>query len=100
MKLTIDTVAVESISQTVQELIEQYRAQYQKVYESATSMSTYWDGDAKKSYVEKVESFKQDFEKMVEVLKNYTTKLNAIAKRYNEAEVNAKKMADKLSGLK
>jgi len=49
MKLTIDTVAVESISTTVEELIEQYKSQYQKVYESATNMSTYWDGDAKKN---------------------------------------------------
>jgi len=54
----------------------------------------------KKTYVEKVEAFKTDFQNMVEVLVNYTIKLKAIAKRYNEAETNAKSIADKMSGIK
>ena len=60
-------------------------------------MGAIWDGEAKKTYMQKLEGFKNDFEQMVKVLSNYSSKLSLIAKRYNEAEEKAKSIASKLS---
>lgn len=97
MKLKIDTVQVEKISGNMEKLIQKYQNNYNAVYTNATEMSQYWDGDAKKTYLQKLDGFKNDFEKMVKVLTNYSQKLALIAKRYNEAEINAKNLASKLS---
>ncbi|HEX2947940.1 MAG TPA: WXG100 family type VII secretion target [Clostridia bacterium] len=97
MKLKIDTAQVEKISQKMRALIQEYQGQYAKVYENANQMGQYWDGEAKKTYLQKVEGFRNDFEKMVKVLTNYSEKLTLIAKRYNEAETNAKNLASRMS---
>ncbi len=97
MNLKIDTVEVEKISTSMEKLIQKYQNNYKVVYNNATEMSKYWDGDAKKTYLQKLAGFENDFERMVKVLTNYSQKLALIAKRYNEAEMNAKNLASKLS---
>lgn len=97
MRLQIDTAKVEQVSTQMNDLIQRYRQKYAEVYANANQMSAIWDGEAKKTYMQKLEGFRNDFEKMVKVLANYSTKLGIIAKRYKEAEEQAKSLASKLS---
>ncbi len=97
MRVKIDTERVEKISIDMSDLIQKYQQKYAEVYTNATDIGAIWDGEAKKTYMQKIEGFRNDFEKMVKVLSNYSTKLGTIAKRYREAEENAKNLASKLS---
>lgn len=97
MKLQIDTAKVEQISTQMNDLIQKYRKKYEEVYTNADQMGSIWEGEAKKTYIQKLEGFRNDFEKMVKVLTDYSTKLGVIAKRYKEAEEKAKTLASKLS---
>lgn len=97
MKLRIDTARVEKISSEMKTLIQKYQKKYQEVYTNAQDMGRIWDGEAKKTYLSKLDGFRNDFEIMVKVLNNYSDKLALIAKRYKEAEDRAKSLASKLS---
>jgi WXG100 family type VII secretion target len=97
MNVKIDTAEVEKISAEMNKLIQEYQRKYNEVYTNATEMGAIWDGEAKKTYMQRIEGFRNDFEKMVKVLSNYSSKLGIIAKRYKEAEENAKNLASKLS---
>lgn len=97
MRIRIDTARLEKISADMNNLIQQYQKKYNEVYTNATEMGAIWEGEAKKTYMDRLEGFRNDFERMVQVLSNYSSKLSLIAKRYKEAEEKAKSLASKLT---
>lgn len=97
MNVRIDTSEVKKISSDMNAKIQEYRQKYNEVYTHAKEIERIWDGEARQTYMQKIEGFRNDFEAMVSVLTKYSSNLNIIAERYEKAEENAKAIAGRLS---
>lgn len=73
-----------------------YQAQYQKLYDATNAMSASWTGKDNLAYTTQIEGFRDDFDKMYNLMTEYATFLKNAAKSYSETQDIIEKQAKTL----
>jgi len=81
--------------------VEQQRSEYitlhHKIYDEAEKMKSTWRGEANQRYCRQLEGFKSDFQRLEQLLHQYSDYLKKTADEYRKTENNLVSEAGRLS---
>lgn len=77
---------LETTAGRIESLASDYKTQYNQLYSETNAMASTWDGKDNKAFVDQIDGFKDDFEKMHTLMNNYADFLRKSAKAYRETQ--------------
>lgn len=88
---------LEGAAKKMEELAGEYEAKYTELYGEVEKMSqTSWTGNDSAAYVQQIDGFREDFEKMKKLMDSYALFLRNSAKAYRETQQSIAEAAKKL----
>ena len=87
---------LEAAAGRIEGLAGDYQRQYNVLYEKTGAMASTWSGKDNVAYIEQIAGFKDDFEKMHNLMKQYAEFLRASAKAYRETQSTVQTEARRL----
>lgn len=85
-----------SIASSVESAIDDYTANYSKIYEEAEMLATAWKGPASEAFLSRINSFENDFKSLNNLLLAYVDFLRTAEANY---QTNENEVIDKVSHL-
>ena len=85
-KLSVTYAQLEAASNKVESKANDYRAAYTRLYGRVDSLSTGMAGDDHKAFVEQINGFKDDFQRMEQLMHEYAEYLKKAAITLRETE--------------
>lgn len=87
---------LESTAGRIESLAADYKAQYDQLYSETNAMASTWSGKDNVAFVQQIDGFKDDFEKMHTLMLNYADFLRKSAKAYRDTQDTVVSEARKL----
>lgn len=87
---------LESTAGRIESLAADYKAQYDQLYSKTNAMASTWSGKDNVAFVNQIDGFKDDFEKMHTLMLNYADFLRKSAKAYRDTQDTVVSEARKL----
>lgn len=87
---------LETTAGRIGSLAEEYKEQYTQLYSETNAMATTWNGKDNVAFTEQIAGFKDDFEKMYNLMNEYAAFLRKSAKAYRETQETVVTEARKL----
>ncbi len=81
---------------TIESLATDYKSQYEQLYSETSAMAATWSGKDNTAFVDQIAGFKDDFEKMFNLMNNYVDFLRKSAKAYQDTQDAVVAAAQKL----
>lgn len=88
---------LESTAGKIEGLAAEYKSQYEALYGKTNAMASSWSGKDNVAYTEQIAGFKDDFQKMHQLMLDYATFLRQSAKSYRTTQENVVNEAKKLT---
>ncbi|MCM1190294.1 MAG: WXG100 family type VII secretion target [bacterium] len=88
---------LESASTKIEGLAADYKAQYDALYNETGAMRATWDGKDNLAFTDQIAGFKDDLEKMYNLMLKYADFLKKSAKAYRQTQDTAVSEARKLT---
>lgn len=88
--MRVTTEELKDAANSIQTSVDEYTVQWQALYSETETLMTNWRNDASRVFKEKLEGYRDDFERLGEVIKEYVNLLNKTAGNY-EAQLEADK---------
>ncbi len=89
---------LESAAKKINGLAGEYKTQYDALYKETGNMATTWNGKDNQAYINQINGYKDDFEKMQNLMISYADFLTKSAKSYRDTQdtvvANAKKLVN------
>jgi WXG100 family type VII secretion target len=73
-------------SNVLNDKTSRYEAEYQKIYSEITNLRVQWQGQSSDSYNSQLEGYRNDFQELAKVLKDYSQFLVSTADKYEAVE--------------
>lgn len=77
---------LDSTAARIDGLAADYKTQYDQLYSETNAMASTWNGKDNVAFVNQIEGFKDDFEKMHTLMLNYADFLRKSAKAYRDTQ--------------
>jgi len=77
---------LETAAGKIDGLAAEYKTQYDLLYSKTSAMSSTWQGKDNVAYIERIDGFKDDFERMRKLMADYADFLKKSAKAYRDAQ--------------
>lgn len=87
---------LESTAGKIEGLAAEYKTQYEQMYSETNAMGSTWSGKDNTAFVDQIAGFKNDFEKMHNLMLQYADFLRKSAKNYRETQDTVVREARKL----
>ena len=87
-KIRVTPGQLESAATKIENLASDYKSQYESLYRTTDNLASTWQGKDNKAFVEKINEFKKDFEKMHSCMLDYVDVLRKIANAYQTTQDN------------
>lgn len=87
---------LESTASRIESLAADYKTQYDQLYSETNAMASTWNGKDNVAFVNQIDGFKDDFEKMHALMLNYVDFLRKSAKAYRDTQDTVVNEAKKL----
>lgn len=71
---------------SIESMAGEYKTQYDTLYKETSNMASSWSGKDNQSYITQIDGFKDDLEKMYNLMNDYATFLRSAAKAYQETQ--------------
>ncbi len=84
---------LESTASSIEQLANEYKGQYNELYTTTGSLAQTWSGEDNVAFVNQIEGFKDDLEKMYTLMNRYAEYLRITAKAYRETQDAISKQA-------
>ncbi len=85
-KIEVTPEQLVSAAGAIENLAAQYKDQYTRLYSETNAMASTWSGKDNLAYTEQIAGFKDDFEKMYNLMNRYADFLRESAKMYRETQ--------------
>ncbi len=72
----------------IEGLAGDYKTQYESLYKEADALGSGYEGEGKKTFINQLNGFKDDLEKMYGLMNQYADFLRKTAKTYRETQQN------------
>ena len=96
-KITVHTSELITASENVTNLADSYNADYTKLYSLIDELRSSWDGKDNQAYTLQIAEFKNDFEAMEALMRQYAEFLSMAATKYRETQDNITSQAKTLA---
>ena len=70
----------------IEELADEYKAQYEQLYKETGNMAAAVKGKFNQAFIEQIDDFRDDFQKMYQLMKDYAEFLRKSAKAYEDTQ--------------
>lgn len=88
---------LESTASSIEGLANEYKAQYTELYSTTGSLASTWVGADNEAFINQIDGFRDDLERMFNLMNRYAEYLRATAKAYRETQENIVRQAKSLS---
>ena len=88
---------LEQAASRIEGLAADYKAQYEQLYSETDGMAAAWEGADNRAFTDQIAGFKDDFQKMQNLMVQYADFLKKSAKAYRDTQQNIIREAKKLS---
>lgn len=89
---------LDTTASRIESLAADYKEQYELLYSETGAMATAWEGKDNIAFIDQINGFKDDFNKMFTLMNSYAEFLRTSAKAYRETQnavtTSAKKLAN------
>lgn len=87
---------LESTAGSIEGLAADYQKQYSQLYTETDALASTWNGKDNIAFTSQIDGFKDDFEKMYDLMNQYASFLRRSAKAYRDTQDNVVAEAKKL----
>lgn len=77
---------LETAATKIESLAAEYKTQYDSLYDTTNAMATTWSGKDNVAFVLQIDGFKDDFNKMKQLMDQYADFLRKSAKAYRDTQ--------------
>ena len=95
-KIRVTPEQLETTAGKIEGLAADYKQQYDRLYSETNAMATSWSGKDNVAFINRIDGFKDDFEKMHSLMLNYADFLRKSAKAYRDTQDTIVSEAGKL----
>lgn len=88
---------LDTTASKIEGLAGDYKEQYDLLYSETGAMATAWEGKDNIAFIDQINGFKDDFDKMYNLMNSYATFLRDSAKAYRETQNAVTTAAKKLA---
>ena len=85
-KIMVTPEMLEGAATSIEGLANDYKAQYNQLYAETGSLAQTWQGADNLAFVERIDGFKEDLEKMYALMNRYAEYLRTTAKAYRDTQ--------------
>lgn len=96
-QIIVETSQLDAASQKVEGLADKYLSEYTSLYSLISEMQSAWAGADNTAYTTQIEGFKDDFQKMEALMRDYATFLKNTAAKYRSTQSDIKSKAQQLA---
>ena len=96
-KIVVETSQLDTAATKVDELANDYEAEYKKLFATVTALEEAWGGEDNVAFTQQIEGFKDDFQRMTRLMKDYADYLRKTAKTYRDTQDTVANKAKTLS---
>ena len=95
-KIVVNPEELKSVANKMDSQIEDYQRIYNSIFSEVDGLARAWSGKDNIAYTTQIQGFKDDFEKMVYTLREYSEFLKNSAKQYSDTQDSIVAEAKKL----
>lgn len=96
-KIIVETSRLDSTANQVSSLADQYEQEYGALYGTVTELRNAWDGKDNVAYTDQIEGFRDDFQRMTKLMRQYAEYLHKTAEAYRATQEEIAAQAKQLS---
>ncbi len=85
-QIIADTTRLDSTAQSVITLADNYHQEYFALFSSVQQLQSTWEGVDNKAFTEQIEGFRDDFQRMEQLMRDYAEFLKKTAATYRQAQ--------------
>lgn len=96
-QIIVETSRLDSTAAQVTRLAESYESEYISLFGTVQDMRNAWSGEDNTSFTNQIEGFRDDFQRMTQLMRDYADYLRRSASAYRETQSNVASTAKTLS---
>lgn len=93
-KIIADTAKLNSTAKEVRGLAQDYETEYNNLFKLVQSLKSAWEGKDNVAFTERIEGFRDDFQRMKKLMDDYAAYIEKVATTYQTTQ------SDLVSGAK
>lgn len=96
-QIVVETSQLDSTAGRVEELAGTYEREYTALFGVVADMKSAWDGEDNVAFTNQIEGFRDDFQRMAKLMRDYASYLRKAAQTYRDTQDNIAAQAKTLS---
>lgn len=85
-KIVVNPTELRNTASKIDSMSDEYQKLYNDLYNEVGNMSAVWRGEDNIAFTSQIEGFRDDFEKMSQLMKEYSQFLKTAAQTYEKAQ--------------
>lgn len=96
-QIIVETSRLDETAKQVDQLANNYETEYNQLFGKVQDLSTKWTGEDNTAFTNQIEGFRDDFQRMTQLMRDYASYLRKVAASYRETRSNVASAAKILS---
>ena len=96
-KIIVETSRLDSTAGQVEHLADQYKSEYESLFGIVKELQNAWRGEDNVAFTNQIEGFRDDFQRMERLMRDYAAYLRKVAESYRTTQDNIVAQAKTLS---
>lgn len=96
-QIIVDSTRLDSTAAQVDRLADDYEREYGAMFNTVQEMQNAWSGEDNVAFTTQIEGFRDDFQRMTKLMRDYAAYLRKAAAAYRETQDNVASTAKTLS---
>ncbi|MFB9324992.1 WXG100 family type VII secretion target [Paenibacillus aurantiacus] len=95
--MRVETTTLKKSAEFIEDKTAKYEAEYNKIYTEIENLRVSWSGQSSDALNKQLAGYKNDFQELAKVLKEYAKHLKTTAEKIEKTEESLKNAASKLN---
>lgn len=96
-QIIVETAQLDSTAGRVEQMAGDYRSEYTALFSLVASLKSAWDGEDNVAFTNQIEGFRDDFQRMEQLMRDYAAYLRKAAQAYRDTQDTVASQAKTLS---
>ena len=96
-QIIVETSRLDNTADQVSRLADSYESEYGALYTTVRDLQNAWSGEDNVAFTNQIEGFRDDFQRMTRLMRDYSDYLRKAAAAYRETQDNVVSAAKTLS---
>lgn len=96
-KIIVETAQLDNVAGQVERLADTYETEYNNLFGTVRDLQAGWSGEDNVAFTNQIEGFRDDFQRMTKLMREYAAYLRKAATSYRDTQDNITNTAKTLS---